>query len=182
VESVLPIYILLYNQLTIPIEQRTNDNRPSRISSKEFNENVPLQAMLDVLQPNITLYGEFNETSLEVFERINDKIISVFERILMNTNYKYYLDIRQSIVNIIDVSLQPSFIPSCKVLLRQDKVLKILKSMMENYDGNPIIDLYSDKYDGNLFLQPLKLYGYLYLSKGVIQNYIKCIEQLKQEK
>ena len=181
IQCLLPQYKLLFNQLTIPWNVRAVGGKFSHIDSTELHD-FSLQDLIDMFKPNITLYGAYGETSLDVYSHIDDRIIHSFESILMKNSFNHYPTILEKVKKIIDVSITPNGIAALRGIEKGNpSIPKIVEESIQSYEGMPYDDISSKKYNGNVFINVLYLYLYLEKMKNAIQEYESEITQLRDD-
>ncbi|MBR7081207.1 MAG: hypothetical protein IKI49_00640 [Oscillospiraceae bacterium] len=180
IQCILPQYKLLFNQLVTPWNARTKDGTFLPIDNSELKD-FTLNDLMDLFKINITVFGAYNECSLETYSVTNSRLVRSFENILIMNSFHHYPAICDAIKAIITISLFPNGIPAMlKIKQCNDaNTIELLERMIQSYEGNPIDDLKTQKFKGNLMLNVIHLYFYLQRMKAAIQDYESKILILK---
>lgn len=182
IEVLRPIIITHFNQLTIPTEKRIKDSKFQPINPFEFNHGFCVSDLVDLWTPDITVYGALGESELEAFRATHNKIMSAFEVMLTSSHFKYYPEVKSSLINITKVSLKPHCMESMLFLSQNQATKKTMIDMMKAYSGNPEDDLRNNRYDGNLLLNPLLFFSYLVSFGNALEEYFRILDDVIKEK
>lgn len=183
IESILPVYRLEFNQLTIPVNRRIHGGVFSAIDASTFNSNFTISDLIDMLQPDITVYGTFGNTILDTYSIADRRLTDAFESMLTRCTFNYYPKLEESINTILSLSIQPNGISTILNLYRggQQPAIQTIYGLMQNYNGNPQADYANNTYSGNLFINPLLLYLYLDSMKNALEAYCSEVKKIAEE-
>ena len=180
-EAKLTELFVHYNQLIIPYEDRIKDGKFLPIRRDGFEELEHVSQLVDLFNNSVTVYGRFGETSLSAFKRTHDKIIELFRACLLEIDFDSYDELKKTLERINTVSSMPNCIEALESLQNQKVCVDMLKELMKSYNGNINEDIVSQKYSGNLILQPLTLCYYLCAFKEAVNAYVFEINRIKVE-
>lgn len=178
VTTLITIYTLHFNQLTIPVDNRTKNHTYLPIDSTKLNKSFSIPDLSDMFTLNITAYGTFSDTVLEAYNISLKMLLDSFTNMNSVCTFKYNSNIGDSIVDIINICKEPNGIDTLIQYQRNPIVTKPILSVMKEYTGNPIEDYETDKYLGNLFINPLMLYLHLNNMKTALEKYDTEIKKL----
>lgn len=178
IEPILAIYTLEYNQLTIPVNARTENGRYLPIECNALNNDFKLTDLKDALSTDITVYGKFGNSALETYNVIYQKTIAAFSNMLSLCECKYYPEISEAISDIVKLSNMPNSIDTLCAFQHNAMVMQTLNKMLDSYEGNPDDDLNENKYSGNLFIHYLLLYRHLMEMRKAICRYYSVIKEM----
>ena len=171
-----------YNQLVVPYEDRIEDNKFLPIKRDGFEEVNHVSQLIDLFNNSVTVYGRFGETSLAAFKRTHDKTIELFRSFLLEIDFDAYEELRKSLEQINIVASMPNCIESLESLQNKKVAVDTIKELMKSYEGDMNEDIISQKYSGNLLLQPLTLCYYLCTFSSAVEKYILEINKIKLDK
>ena len=171
-----------YNQLVIPYEDRIEDNKFLPLKKDGFENLEHVSQLIDLSNKSVTVYGRFGETSLSAFKRTHDGIIELFRTFLLEIDFDSYEELRKALEQINIIASMPNCMESLESLQNQKAVVDDIKGLMKSYEGDMNEDIVSQKYSGNLLLQPLTLCYYLCTFSGAVEKYISEINKIKLDK
>lgn len=179
IEPLLAVYILEYNQLTIPVSLRSENGKYLPIKQDAMMENFKLADLKDILFPDITVYGSYGNSALRTYDNVYKKTVEAFSNMLAICEFKYYPEISDVVSDIIKLSNVPNSIDDLCAIQHKTEIVNMLKHMLESYTGNPDDDLERNKFSGNLFLNYLLLYRHLNCMRIAINRYCTAINEMK---
>ena len=184
VQQLLPNYIVEFNQITIPLKQRTGENgKYLPIDCHNFNSDFSIKDLIDFDTIDITVNGSFDEKAITSFQRIQDIVIEKLERMITEIEFYYYKDLEQSIVTVINSSRIANGIKQLELFSfkANAKIAKCIKEMIQKYNGNPIEDYMTGKFSGNALLHIINLYVYLINMRNCVNSYMAEIKKIENE-
>lgn len=184
IETLIPIYVLEFNQLTIPISERTKDNKFLPIDSKTFNDSYGVKDLCDFASTDIFPFSTMGENIISAYKIALKKLEGKFETMLTITPFEFYPSIREILKQLITESMLPNGIDTLNLFCQgnnKKQLLPTIIQMIKDYNGNPLDDYNNNKYSGNLFLNVIHLYVHLGKTKKLIEQYLEEIEKIKEE-
>lgn len=181
-EAKLTELYVQYNQLVIPYEDRIEDNKFLPLKRDGFEELEYVSQLIDIFNKSATVYGRFGETSLSAFIRTHDKMVEQFRSFLLEIDFDSYDELKKALEQINTIASMPNCMESLESLQNQKAVVDTIKVLMKSYDGNMREDIVSQKYSGNLLLQPLTLCYYLCTFSSAVEKYVSEINKIKLDK
>lgn len=185
IEILISMYTLEYNQLTIPINKRTKNNRFLDIDDKTLNQTFTINDLCDFAGVDILTFSPLGESIICGYKSIYGKLIDKILFLLTNGSFEYYPNLQKILSSLVKDSLLPQGLDTLISFTgagKNSNVLSTITSMIDTYQGNPMDDYKNQKYSGNLFLNVILLYIHLIKSKKYIEDY-KCeIEKIKNGK
>lgn len=178
IKPMLAIYTLEFNQLTIPVDARTENGRYLPIEHEAINSDFKLTDLRDVLSNDITVYGKFGNSALETYNVIYQKTVDAFSNMLSLCEYKYYPEIEEAVSDIVKFSNVPNSIDTLCTFQHNASVVQTLNGMLDSYEGNPDDDLNENKYSGNIFIHYLLLYRHLTGMREAVSRYCSVMNAL----
>lgn len=180
-EVLFEMYVLEYNQLTIPICNRSKNNRFTDIDSKHLNKSFGIPELCDFAQMDILPFNALGKTIIHGYRDIFNRMCVKFLCLFTNCSFEYYPEIRDVISEIIKESEMPNGIDTLIGFTNWQKkelVLKNIGEMISTYSGNPDEDFANGKYNGNLFLSVVLLYEHLIRMRNLMDRYMEEIEKI----
>lgn len=179
-ELLISIYILEFNQLTIPIDKRTKDNRFLPIDENSFNSSYKLNDLCDFASTDIFPFAVLGDNIISAYNNAFEKLEVKFETMLTIADFRFYPQIRKVIEQFIRTSMLPNGIDTLKMFSKcnNTKELSIVTQMIQKYDGDPINDYKEQTYSGNIFLHVINLFVHLERTKQIIEQYRQEIEKI----
>lgn len=184
IKNDLTAYIVEFNQLTTPYSKRKNVGSELPFSTKEFNINFSLQDLIDFDMLDMTIYGRYAKQALISFKEIQNRLYDAFDKYIKEIDFIYFNKIEKSILDIISSKDFPNSIDNLMLLMNQRNnnenfLLNNIKSFIEQYNGNPLEDINSRKYNGNICINILTFYVFLILISNNIKAFISNIKELQ---
>lgn len=177
----LEMYVLEYNQLTIPICNRSKNNRFTDIDGKYLNKSFGISELRDFAQIDILPFNVLGETIIYGYKDVLNRICAKFLCLFTNCTFEYYPEISNVLSEIIMESEMPNGIDTLISFTKwhnKKQVLKSIDEMISTYSGNPEEDFANGKYNGNLFLNVVLLYKHLIKMRNLIDRYTEEIEKI----
>ena len=184
IETLIPIYILEFNQLTIPVNERTKDNKFLPINSKTFNDSYKVNDLCDFASTDIFPFSTMGENIISAYGIALTKLEDKFETMITITPFEFYPSIREILKQLITESMLPNGIDTLNLFCQgnnKKQLLPTIIQMIKDYNGNPLDDYNNNKYSGNLFLNIIHLYVHLDKTKKLIEQYLEEIQKIKEE-
>lgn len=181
IKPVLSIYTLEFNQLTTPINDRTQNGEFLPINADTLNKDFKLKDLRDILSIDITVYGRLGNTILETYEVIHQRMTDNFANMLFLCKFKYYPEIANAVSDIVNLANMPTSIDTLCTLKDNQGLKAVLNNMLDSYEGDPEKDLAEDKYSGNIFLCYILIYNHLKKMQQALDKYCSLISELITE-
>ena len=171
-----------YNQLVIPYDDRIEDNKFLPLKRDGFEELEHVSQLTDLFNKSVTVYGGFGETSLSAFKRTHDKMVELFRSFMLEIDFDSYEELKKALEQINAIASMPNCMESLESLQNKKVAVDTIKGLMKSYEGDMNEDIISQKYSGNLLLQPLTLCYYLCAFSSAVEKYISEINKIKLDK
>lgn len=184
IETLIPIYILEFNQLTIPVNERTKDNQFLLINSKTFNNSYGVNDLCDFASTDIFPFSTMGKNIISAYGIVLRKLEDKFETMITITPFEYYPSIREILKQLITESMLPNGIDTLNLFCQgnnKKQLLPTIIKMIKEYNGNPLDDYNNHKYSGNIFLNVIYLYVHLDKTRILIEQYLEEIEKMRKE-
>lgn len=183
----LRAYIVEFNQLTTPYDKRKGcdkDKLPFQIET--FNTNFNMQDLIDFDMLDMTIYGRYTKKAILTFSELQKNLYESFDRYVKDIDFEFFHDIEKDILNIISSKEFPVSLENLLILIdpkmsNSKQIIQMIKDEIKSYNGNPLDDINSGKYNGNIFINILSLYVFLILISQDLKNFIDDIHKLQEE-
>lgn len=182
----LKAYIVEFNQITTPFSKRENFGDRSPFQTEKFNANFTVQDLIDFDMLDMTIYGRYSKKAIVTFSEFQNNLYSAFDKFIRDIDFEYFPQTEKDISEIILSKNFPNSLENLKfftdIRLEKNKDLKkFLREQIQQYKGNPLDDINSGKYSGNILINILTFYVFLILISAKLNKFIEDIKILQED-
>ena len=109
-------------------------------------------------------------------------MVELFRSFMLEIDFDSYEELKKALEQINTIASMPNCMESLESLQNKKVAVDTIKELMKSYEGDMTEDIISQKYSGNLLLQPLTLCYYLCAFSSAVEKYISEINKIKLDK